>query len=175
MQAGVGGWGYVLLELARITCETRVDELVKTTHLLTFTDNKQINRLNCLYDFPPLDEHKLQISRSNGVKWRCNLPFLSTLTFTKIGSVGPSLCLPRPSPWRHPIFCRRCIPIPPRTGAAFCNCSCRNHKDTHRYPGLDNNFFKSKRERENHKGTKPFFFFDDKRNGIETNTSNKSQ
>lgn len=48
-------------------------------------------------------------------------PFLSNLTSSRSGSNAPFLSFPKPSPGFHPIFCRRCIPIPPETGAAVCS------------------------------------------------------
>lgn len=52
------------------------------------------------------------------------LPFLSFLMSSISGCAVPSLFLPSPSPWFHPIFCRSAIPIPPFRGAQDFNCSC---------------------------------------------------
>lgn len=65
----------------------------------------------------------LSIYVHNFICRNCFLPFLSILMSSSNGSLLPSLCLPRPSPCFHPIFCSRNMPMPPCTGAAVLNWS----------------------------------------------------
>lgn len=50
-------------------------------------------------------------------------PFLSSLTSSRSGCNDPFFSLPNPSPGFHPIFCSKCMPIPPDTGVVDINWS----------------------------------------------------
>lgn len=51
-------------------------------------------------------------------------PFLSNFTSSSRGCSDPFFSLPNPSPGFQPIFCNKCIPIPPETGVVAINWSC---------------------------------------------------